>query len=115
MGPMARAVISTKISRIGNGQTDELHADPNQDDPLGLLHSFQVMLGVPQVGHVHRDLQSYLLLGSMAHKQWLAPPLDGHVLAFQDVDNLISILDMASMSAEALLLETTWEMTFLAV
>lgn len=83
--PVARAVVAAEVSRIRDGHAAQVGADADQDDPLGLLDSLQVVLRVPQLGHLHGGLLVDLLLGSVAHEQRFAPPLESHVLAFRNV------------------------------
>ena len=48
MTSMARTVVSSKFSGVSDGDTSEMGADSEDDQPLGVLHTLAVVLGVSQ-------------------------------------------------------------------
>lgn len=88
MGAVAGAVVTPIVASVGNGHAAQMRADSEDDDPAWVDDSVLVVLGVSQLANVHRLLGGYLLLRAVAHKQGLASPLEGHVLAFGDVAQL---------------------------
>ena len=48
MTSMARTVVSSKFSGVGDGDTSKMGADSEDDQPLGVLHTLAVVLGVSQ-------------------------------------------------------------------
>ena len=46
MAAVAGAVVASELSGVGDGDTAEVSADSEDDEPLGLLHTLAVSLGV---------------------------------------------------------------------
>merc|ERR1711868_264901 len=88
MTSVARTIVSSKFSSVGDGDTSEMGADSEDDQPLGVLHTLAVVLGVSQGGWVHGNTVLNLLGCSVTNKQGLASPLECHVLAFWDISQL---------------------------
>lgn len=51
MGSVARAVVSTKVSRIGNRYAAQVGADPDDNEPLRVLGAYVVVFWVTQGFH----------------------------------------------------------------
>ena len=81
MTSMARTVVTSELSGVGDGDTSKMGADSEDDEPLGVLHTLVVVLGVSQGGGVNRHALLDLLGRSVTNKQGLASPFKGHVLA----------------------------------
>lgn len=88
VGAMARTVVASEVSGVGDGHTTQMGAHAKDNDPAGVNHSILVMLGVPQLPEIHRRLCGDFLLCAVPDKQGLSPPLEGHVFAFGDVTEL---------------------------
>ena len=48
MTSVARTIVSSKFSGVGDGDTSKMGADSEDDQPLGVLHTLAVVLGVSQ-------------------------------------------------------------------
>ena len=81
MTSMTRTIVSSKLSGVGDGDTSEMGADTKDDQPLSVLDTLAVVLGVSQGGGVNGNALLDFLGCSVADKQGLASPLEGHVLA----------------------------------
>merc|ERR1712062_364742 len=85
MASVARAIVASELSSVGDGHTTKVGADAQDDQPLGVLNALGVGLGVPEGGGVHGGHVGDLLGGPVPDEQGLATPLKGHVLALGDV------------------------------
>lgn len=88
MGTVAGAIVASKVARICNWYATKMCADAEHDEPLLALASHLVSLWITQLTYVHRLLGRNFVGGAMSHKEGLATPLEGHVLAFWDVGQL---------------------------
>merc|ERR1719422_207630 len=88
MTAVAGAVVTTKLSGVGDGDAAEVGAHAEDHQPLGVLDTLGVRLGVPQGGGVTRHLGLNLRGGPVSDEQGLASPLEGHVLTLGDVPQL---------------------------
>lgn len=88
MRAVAWAVVTAEISGVCNGHAAQVRAHPDDYDPLGVHDPVLVVLRVSQLCDVHSGFGGDLLLCAVTDEQWLASPLEGHVLAFGDVVQL---------------------------
>merc|ERR1719510_1132619 len=49
---MTRTIVTSELSGVGDGDTAEVSADSEDDEPLGLLHTLAVSLGVSESGRI---------------------------------------------------------------
>ncbi len=84
MRPMARAIVAPVVSLVGDGDTPQVRADSNQDEPLGELDSFMVMLLVSQSRYVNGFDGFDLILRSMPDEKRFSLPLEDGILPFRD-------------------------------
>ena len=82
---VAGTVVSTELPGVGDGDAAQVSAHAQDDQPLGVLDTLRVRLGVPQGGGVTRDLGLDLSGGPVPDEQGLASPLEGHVLSLGNV------------------------------
>lgn len=80
MGSVAGAEPAAKVSSLTNGHTTQMGADSDHDQPLGLLHSLVVSLGVSQGSNVDLVGLFNLFGGSVSDENGLSSPLDDDVL-----------------------------------
>lgn len=85
---MARTVVSSVVSGVGDGHTTQMGAHTEDDDSAGVNHSILVMLRVTKLRDIHACLCCNFLLRAVTDKQGLSSPLEGHVFAFGDVSEL---------------------------
>ena len=78
---VAGAVVASELSGVGDGDTSKMGADTKDDQPLGVLDTLAVVLGVSQGGGVNGNALFDFLSCSVSDKQGFASPLEGHVLA----------------------------------
>jgi hypothetical protein len=81
---MARAEPSSIITRLANGHTTKMGTDTKHDEPLGLLRTLLIGLGVTERLPVNRACLGDLVRRTVANEHGLATPLDDDVLAFRD-------------------------------
>ena len=84
MGTVARAEPSTVVTSLTNGHTAQVCADSQHDEPLWLLDTIGVLLGITE----GRDLDGIGFFdfgrGAVADEDGLTTPLDDDVLALGD-------------------------------
>ena len=94
---MTRTIVTSELSGVGDGDTAEVSADSEDDEPLGLLHTLAVSLGVsvrlrllllsqrltgsPESGGIDCFTILNLCCCSVSDEEGLATPLECHVLA----------------------------------
>lgn len=76
MGTVAGAEPSTVITGLTNGHTTQVRADTKHDEPLGLLHTVGVGLGVTERLDLDRVGLGNLVGGTVTDEDGLATPLD---------------------------------------
>ena len=98
MAAVAGAVVASELSGVSDGDAAEVGAHAEDDKPLGVFHALAVGLGVAQGRRVNGGLGLDLGGGSVADKQGLASPLEGHVLTCNHNTNvkLKKLLDQCS-------------------
>lgn len=79
MTAVAGTVVTSELSCVSNGDTAQVSADTQDHQPLRVLHSLIVVLGVSQCGGVDAGLSLNLLSSSVSDEQWLASPLECHI------------------------------------
>ena len=80
MTPMARAEPATVITGLADGDTAEMSADADHDEPLGLLDPVGVGLRVAQLVNVDGFGIFDLGLGAVADEDGFAAPFDQNLL-----------------------------------
>ena len=88
MGAVARTVVASIVSCVGNGHAPQMGAHTKDNDPLGVLHPLLVVLGVTQLSQVDALLCGDLLLCAVAYEQGFPSPLEGHILALWNIGQL---------------------------
>jgi len=73
---VARAEPAAVFTGLADGHTTQVGADTQHDQPLGLLHTIVVGLGVTQVLPLCLAGLGNLILGTVANEDGLATPLD---------------------------------------
>ena len=73
------------LASLADRDTTKVRAHTNHDKPLRTLCTVAVCLRVTKAGHIDVVRVVNLLLGAVAHKDWLTAPLDNGVLAERDV------------------------------
>jgi hypothetical protein len=53
MASVARAVVASKLTSVGNGDAAKVSAHAQDDQPLGILHPFSIRLGIPKRSRIH--------------------------------------------------------------
>ena len=97
MAAVAGTIVTSELSGVGDGDTAEVSADSEDDEPLGLLHTLAVSLGVsvrlrllllsqrllgsPESGGIDCFTILNLCCCSVSDEERLATPLECHVLA----------------------------------
>jgi hypothetical protein len=76
VGAVARAEPATKVTGLANGDTTQVGADTQHDQPLGALDTVLIGLRVSEGGDVDFVGLVDLVLGSVADEDGLASPLD---------------------------------------
>lgn len=85
---MTWAIVPSEVTCVGNRNTAQVSAHPDDDYPGGFLDAVAVVLRVTQLRQVHLGLGGNLLLSAVTHEQRLPSPLKSHVLALGDVRQL---------------------------
>jgi hypothetical protein len=80
---VARAEPAAVFTGLADGHTTQVGADTQHDQPLGLLHTFVVGLGVTQILPLCLTGLVDLILGTVTDEDGLATPLDDNL--FGDV------------------------------
>lgn len=80
MAAVAGAVVTSELSGVGDGDAAEVSAHAEDHQPLGVLDTLSVRLGIPQGIGVNGHLGLNLRGGPVSDEQGLASPLKGHVL-----------------------------------
>jgi len=88
VGAVAGTVVATELAGVSDGHATQVGAHSENDEPLCVLDSLLVSLGVPQGGGVHGTALGDFLCGSVPDEEGLASPLEGHVLALRDISQL---------------------------
>lgn len=88
MGSMAGTVVSTIITSVGNGYTTEMSAHADHDQPLGVLDSVFILLGITKTRVIHGSLSLNFVSRPVADEEWLSSPFEGRVLAFGNIAKL---------------------------
>ena len=81
MAAVAGTVVAPELASVSDGDTSQVGAHAEDHQPLGVLDTLGVRLGVPQGGGVARHLGLDLRGSPVPDEQGLASPLEGHVLA----------------------------------
>lgn len=76
VGAVAGAEPAAKVTGLANGDTTQVGADTQHDQPLGALDTVLVGLGVSEGGDVDFIGLVDLVLGSVTDEDGLASPLD---------------------------------------
>merc|ERR1719206_1513031 len=82
---VARAVVATEITSVGNWHTAQMCADSDDDQVLGVFDTVSVGLGISQRGWVHSFLAGDLSRSSVPDEKWLSPPLENGSLSLGDL------------------------------
>ena len=97
MRTVTGTIVTSELSSVGDGDTAQVGADTEDDQPLGLLHTLAVSLRIsvninidirteesdlisPEGCGVYSFAISNLARGSVSDEQRLATPFEGHVL-----------------------------------
>lgn len=80
VGAVARAEPTTKVTGLTNGDTTQVGADTQHDQPLGALDTVLIGLGVSEGGDVDFVGLVDLVLGSVADEDGLASPFDDDLM-----------------------------------
>lgn len=88
MGSMTWTKPSSIITGLTNGDTTKVGTHTKHDQPLWLLHSVIVRLGVPHRLPISSPGFLDLIRGSVSDEDGFAAPFNNHVLAFGDASKL---------------------------
>lgn len=80
VGAVARAEPATIVTGLTNGDTTQVGADTQHDQPLGALDTVLIGLGVSEGGDVDFVGLVDLVLGSVADEDGLASPFDDDLM-----------------------------------
>ena len=102
MTAVAGTIVTSELSGVGDGDTSEVGADTEDDQPLGLLHTLAVSLRIsininidirteefdlisPECSGIHGLAIRDLGCGSVSDEERFAAPFEGHVLAWREM------------------------------
>lgn len=80
MGAVARAEPATIVTSLANGDTTQVGADTQHDQPLGALDTVLIGLGVSKGRDVDFVGLVDLVLGSVTDEDGLASPFDDDLM-----------------------------------
>ncbi|GMT24408.1 hypothetical protein PFISCL1PPCAC_15705, partial [Pristionchus fissidentatus] len=73
---VARAVVSSEVSRIGDGNTSQMGAHSDDHRPFVLLHSLVIVLRMTEISHRNCLKSGNFGLGAMLDENGLSSPLE---------------------------------------